>query len=67
MFIFRRNRSNRRYTLGRVSLDKEGDPCLKADRYGEKIKIEHGDVIRVRTKGRGFNSIRDYLYIDESD
>ncbi|MEK6825226.1 MAG: hypothetical protein AABY00_00390 [Nanoarchaeota archaeon] len=67
MFLFRRNRDNRSYTLGVIDFNQDGDPCLRADRYGEKIPLVHGDVIRIKIKGKGLNSIRDYVYLDESD
>ena len=66
MFLFIRNRENRKYSLGRIDYDNDGDLCLKADRCGEKIKIEHGDVIRIRASGNG-HAIRNYVFIDDSD
>lgn len=66
IFLSRRNRSIRRYTKGQIDLDNEGDFCLRAFRYNKKIKIEHGDTIRLKIAGRGL-AIRDYVFIDDSD
>ncbi len=67
MFLSSRNRNNRKHTFGRIDIDSDEEWCLRADGYGEKIKIQHGDAIRIKMNGRGENSIRNYIFIDESD
>ena len=67
MFFSRRNLGTRRYTIGKIDIDKEGDFCLRTNRYGTMVKIEHGDAIRLKIAGRGFNLIRNYIFIDDSD
>ena len=68
-FQSKRHRENRIYTVGDIDYNSDGVLCLRADGegHGELIEIQHGDAIRIRANGKGFNSIREYIFIDDSD
>jgi len=68
--ILRNKTKGKRYSAtGPIDYNAEGEMCLSATINGHlaKVPIRHGDLIRIRCNGRGDNSIRDYIFIDESD
>lgn len=67
IFLFKRNWGNRNYTLGRIDFNSDGEICLEVGMRGKLIRLQHRDTIRLFRNGKGFNSIRDYIFIDDSD